>query len=63
MAFMSIASRFHLRKKRCEPLNKVLVILLVQEYLAMFYPRIMIRIPAVKRKTETHTLGVFSDFI
>jgi len=34
----SIAERFHLRKKHCEALNKVLVIVLVQEYLATLYP-------------------------
>jgi len=33
-----IASRFHLRKKHCEALNKVLVIVLPQEYLATLYP-------------------------
>jgi len=33
-----IASRFHRWKKHCEALNKVLVILLVQEYLATLYP-------------------------
>jgi hypothetical protein len=33
-----IARRFHLRKKHCEALNKVLVIVLVQEYLAALYP-------------------------